>query len=120
MFGQKKEDMRVADYVLGLMDAEESAFFERAMREDPALAHRVADWRERVKRIDDSEPSTPQAEMRRKIEAELRRRGENIVLHPAALREPTSPDLPGMLLMGVACFAAGILLGGTLFWLIFR
>jgi anti-sigma-K factor RskA len=120
MFGQKKEDMRVADYVLGLMDAEESAFFEREMRQDPTLAHRVADWRDRVAKIDDTEPRTPQAAMRRRIEAELKRRGENIVLHPAAIRDTEQQDLPRLILMGVACFAAGILLGGTLVWLIFR
>lgn len=120
MFGQKKEDMRVADYVLGLMDAEESAFFEREMREDRTLARRVADWRDRVKQIDDNEPSTPHAEMRRRIEAQLKGRGDNILLHPTALREPTQHDLPSLLLIGLACFAAGLLLGGTLFWLIFR
>lgn len=120
MFGQPKEDMRVADYVLGLMDAEETAFFEREMRRDPTLAARVEDWRERVARINDREPDTPHAEMRRRIEAGLRRRGGNIVLHPAAFQERETPqiDLTGWLLMGTACFAAGILLGGTIAWLI--
>ena len=120
MFRQQKDDMRVADYVLGLMEAEEAAYFEREMRNDPILAHRVADWRDRVAQMDDSEPLTPHVEMRRRIEAGLRRRGDNIVLHPAALRQPAQRDFSGWLLMGTACFAAGILLGGTLIWLIFR
>jgi anti-sigma factor RsiW len=121
MFGQKKEDMRVADYVLGLMEAEEAAFFERDMSHDPDLALRVAEWRERVNTIDDGEQSTPHVEMRRRIEEALKRRGDNIVLHPAAaLRDPPSPDLPSLLLIGTSCFAAGIILGATLFWLILR
>lgn len=120
MFGQPKEDMRVADYVLGLMAAEEAAFFEREMRRDPTLAARVEDWRARVARINDREPDTPHAEMRRRIEAGLCRRGGNIVLHPAAFQDRETPqvDLTGWLLMGTACFAAGILLGGTIAWLL--
>ncbi|MCO5160720.1 MAG: hypothetical protein M9939_06265 [Mesorhizobium sp.] len=119
MFGQPKEDMRVADYVLGLMDAEEAAFFEREMRHDPALAARVEDWRERLAKMDQSEPDTPHAEMRRRIEEGLRRRGDNIVLHPSAYqdRDAPQPDLTGWLLVGTACFAAGILLGGIVAWL---
>jgi anti-sigma-K factor RskA len=120
MFKQQKDDMRVADYVLGLMDAEETAFFEREMRNDPVLAHRVADWRDRVAQMDEVEPLTPHVEMRRRIEAGLKRRGDNIVLHPAALREEAQRDFPSWLLMGLGCFAAGILLGGSLMWLIFR
>lgn len=121
MFGQPKEDMRVADYVLGLMDAEETVFFERDMRQDPALAARVYEWRERIARMDEAEADTPHAQMRRRIEAGLRRRGENVVLHPSAYQEREAPrsDLTHWLLMGTACFAAGILLGGTLAWLIF-
>lgn len=121
MFGQPKEDMRVADYVLGLMDAEETVFFERDMRNDPILAARVYEWRERISRIDESEPETPHAQMRRRIEAGLRRRGPNVIVHPSAFRQATAPtaDLTQWLLVGTACFAAGILFGGTLAWLIF-
>ena len=120
MFGQPKEDMRVADYVLGLMDAEETVFFEREMRRDPALAARVEDWRERLARMDEHEPDTPHAEMRRRIEAGLRREGDNIVLHPAAFQATEAPraDLAGWLLVGTACFASGLLFGGFIAWLL--
>ncbi|SMH36275.1 hypothetical protein [Mesorhizobium australicum] len=121
MFGQPKEDMRVADYVLGLMDTEETTFFEREMRQDPALAARVADWRERIARMDDAEPETPHAQMRRRIEDGLRRRGDNVIALPTAFRERTEarPELSGWPIVGAACFAVGILFGGFCVWLLF-
>lgn len=121
MFGQPKEDMRVADYVLGLMDTEETTFFEREMRRDPALAARVADWRERIARMDEVEPDTPHAQMRRRIEDGLRQRGGNIIPLPTAFHHRVEPrqDLPSWLPVGVACFAVGILLGGFCVWLLF-
>lgn len=69
---QKSDDMRVADYVLGLMDAKETAFFERDMRRDPALALAVSDWQQRVARLEEpGGPMTPQAEMQQRIRDEL-------------------------------------------------
>lgn len=59
------DDMRAADYVLGLMEPEERVGFERAMRSDPALARQVAEW---MKAVDDA-ADTPHAEMRRRIVA---------------------------------------------------
>lgn len=52
-------DMRVADYVLGLMEPNERAFFEREMREDRALAAEVAEWRARIARVDATPPPRP-------------------------------------------------------------
>ena len=59
------DDMRAADYVLGLMEPEESVSFERAMRNDPTLARQVAEW---TKAVGDA-ADTPHAEMRRRIVA---------------------------------------------------
>ena len=118
MFGQPREDMRVADYVLGLMDAEEARLFEREMQSAPGLAVQVDDWRSRVARFDADEPNTPQAEMRRRIEAGLRRHGGAPIASSAPATRPMS-DLPGLLALGTGFFVAGILLGGMLTWLLF-
>ena len=60
------DDLRAADYVLGLMEPKEVVLFERDMRLDPALADRVTLWRSRVAGMDETEP-TAQAQMRRRI-----------------------------------------------------
>jgi anti-sigma-K factor RskA len=119
MFGQPKEDLRVADYVLGLMDAEEIVFFERDMRRDPALAARVGEWRERVARIEEPEADTPHARMRRRIEAGLGRGGGKVVMLPSAAAEPrgTAGRFAGLQVCA-ACFGAGTLVGGTIAWLV--
>jgi len=117
MFGQPREDMRVADYVLGLMDAEEARLFEREMQSAPALAEQVNDWRSRVARFDADEPATPQAEMRRRIEAGLRRHGGAPISSMPSARP--MQDLPSLLALGTGFFVSGILLGGMLTWLLF-
>ncbi|MDP3896286.1 MAG: hypothetical protein Q8Q62_06390 [Mesorhizobium sp.] len=72
MSAQDSDDMRVADYVLGLMDAKETAFFERDMRRDPALALAVSAWQQRIAKLEEPVgPMTPQAEMQRRIRDEL-------------------------------------------------
>lgn len=105
----ERDDMRVADYVLGLMEPNETAFFERDMRKDPALVREVADWRERIADVDDA--NTPQAEMRRRILAGMNR--------PAATRAHARPPLwHGVLRIaaGLAGLAAAAVLLGLLRW----
>lgn len=120
MFGQPREDMRVADYVLGLMDADEARYFERELKRDPALAARVEDWRGRVALFENREPDTPQAEMRRRIEEGMRPRGGSrrpaLPLRPAPA---ATSGMPNTLAMATGFFIAGILLGGTVIWLLF-
>ena len=107
----ERDDMRAADYVLGLMAPNETAFFERDMRNDPELARHVADWRERVAHVDDDCGDTPQAEMRRRILTGMNRRRagqtpEAAILRNGALRIAAA-------LAGLAA-AAGLL--GLLQW----
>lgn len=65
-------EMRVADYVLGLMEPNEAAFFERDMRRNPELAREVADWQDRVARMVASpDAATPHAEMQQRIRDEF-------------------------------------------------
>lgn len=121
MFGQPRDDMRVADYVLGLMEPDEARYFERELRQDAALAARVNDWRARVAQFEQVDPATPQAEMRRRIEEGLRRRPPRT----AASSDATSPSkgparrVPGILAMASGYFVAGILLGGMVTWIFF-
>jgi anti-sigma-K factor RskA len=120
MFGQPREDMRVADYVLGLMDADEARFFERELKQDPALAARVEDWRARVARFEDREADTPQAEMRRRIEEGMRPRGGYLrSAQPRPTASDPKPRVTGPMGMATGFFIAGILFGGTLIWLLF-
>jgi anti-sigma-K factor RskA len=100
----ERDDMRAADYVLGLMEPNETAFFERDMRNDPALARHVADWRERF-----DEAATPQAGMRRRIEAGL--------YGFAAVRSGGWP-VPGRLAVRIAAALAGIAVAAALLGLL--
>ncbi|MCP3722408.1 anti-sigma factor [Paraburkholderia sp. CNPSo 3272] len=42
------DELRCAEYALGVLDADELREFERAMRHDPRIAQAVADWQERL------------------------------------------------------------------------
>lgn len=42
------DDLRCAEYALGLLDADERGEFERAMQHDPRIAEAVAAWQERL------------------------------------------------------------------------
>ena len=123
MFGQPKEDMRVADYVLGLMQADEARFFERELQRDPALSARVEEWRERIARLEEGDDETPHAKMRRRIEAGIRRRKAEESMSSVVTILPRlnsqAAELPGLVAVGTVCFVTGILLGGALTWLIF-
>lgn len=102
MTGSRRDDIEVADYVLGLMEPKEAAFFERDMRLDPVLAARVEDWRRRVAELAGDKPETPQGAMRGVIAAafppvRVPRQG---ALRPAAARRA---------FLGLAGAAAAIL-----------
>jgi len=103
MTARDEGDMRVADYVLGLMEPNERAFFERDMHDDPALAEAVADWRMRVAEMDDTVlPVTRHEAMRRRIESGLSRPAGAVRRPPAggSGRWDASPWRP--LALGVA------------------
>ena len=100
----ERDDMRAADYVLGLMAPNETAFFERDMRRDPALARQVDDWRARAEAIE-----TPHAAMRRRIVA-----GLNAPSRPAAPPAASPANRAARVALAVASLAAAALLLGIL------
>jgi anti-sigma-K factor RskA len=108
-------DMRVADYVLGLMSPVETARFEQDLRTDPLLADQVGAWRERVSRLKaDAEP-TPQAEMRRRIADGLSHRfGEPRQLVAAQEKPRFSIGRVDAAILGTLF---GAMIGATLVWL---
>lgn len=69
-----QDDMRAADYVLGLMNPAELVRFEQELRDNPGLSREVDAWRERVARLRDETDPTPHAEMRKRIAAGLSQR----------------------------------------------
>ncbi len=101
------EDLRAADYVLGLMEPTEAVLFERDMRGDPALADRVAFWRSRVAGVDMEEP-TAHARMRREIVEGLRGPAGGAVTRPA----------PGSLTrrLVAAAIGAGLAIAAFILW----
>ena len=102
----ERDDMRAADYVLGLMAPNETAFFERDMRRDPALARQVDDWRARAA---DEAAETPHAAMRRRIVA-----GLNAPSRPAAPPAASPANRAARVALAVASLAAAALLLGIL------
>ena len=103
------EDLRAADYVLGLMEPTEAVLFERDMRGDPALADRVAFWRSRVAGVDLEEP-TAHARMRREIVEGLRGPVRGAVVRPA----PAPGNLTRRLL--AAAIGAGLAIAAFILW----
>ena len=111
------DDMRVADYVLGLMDAREIAQFERELRHDPDLAERVEFWRARVAQADTSRLVTPQEQMRQRIaDGFVRRTGGQPVAAPAVERT----QFGRWVAISLASFACGVALGAVMVWLTFH
>ena len=102
----ERDDMRAADYVLGLMAPNETAFFERDMRRDPALARQVEGWRARAT---EEAAETPHAAMRRRIVA-----GLNAPSRPAAPPTASQANLVARVALAVASLAAAALLLGIL------
>ena len=102
----ERDDMRAADYVLGLMAPNETAFFERDMRRDPALARQVEGWRARAT---EEAAETPHAAMRRRIVA-----GLNAPSRPAAPPATGSTNRAARVALAVVGLAAAALLLGIL------
>lgn len=111
---RRDDDMRVADYVLGVMEPNEAAFFERAMRDDPSLAQQVAEWQRRVAYLEEpAARATPQAVMLQRIRDEL------------IATQDESPPLEGPVqaangpswLRRLALPAIGLALIGAILWL---
>ena len=102
----ERDDMRAADYVLGLMAPNETAFFERDMRRDPALARQVEGWRARAA---DEAAETPHAAMRRRIVA-----GLNAPSRPATRPAASPANRAARVVLAVASLAAAALLLGIL------
>ena len=100
----ERDDMRAADYVLGLMAPNETAFFERDMRRDPALARQVDDWRARAT---EEAAETPHAAMRRRIIA-----GLNAPSRPTATPLPSPRNRLARAVLALAGLAAAALLLG--------
>lgn len=111
------DDMRVADYVLGLMDAREIALFERDLRHDPDLAERVEFWRARVAQADTSRLLTPQEQMRRRIEDGFVRRAGG---RPVAARALDRGQSGRWVAIALASFVCGVALGAVMVWLTFH
>ncbi|MGB3502032.1 MAG: hypothetical protein WBA44_10435 [Mesorhizobium sp.] len=109
----KSDDIRVADYVLGLMDAREHERFERDMDRRPELARLVAAWRERVAEADASVQLTPQERMRRRIEAGLMRRAAS---GNVERRHMVTSDFRNRLTSSAIGFVVGVLVGAALVW----
>lgn len=103
----ERDDMRAADYVLGLMAPKETAFFERDMRKDPELARQVEGWRARAANPDDADDAddTPHAAMRRRIVA-----GLNAPSRPAAQPAASPANQAVRAALAVAGLAAAALL----------
>ena len=102
----ERDDMRAADYVLGLMAPNETAFFERDMRRDPALARQVEGWRARAT---EEAAETPHAAMRRRIVA-----GLNAPSRPAAPPTASPANRAARVALAVVSLAAAALLLGIL------
>ena len=102
----ERDDMRAADYVLGLMAPNETAFFERDMRRDPALARQVEGWRARAT---EEAAETPHAAMRRRIVA-----GLNAPARPIAPPAASPANRAARVALAVASLAAAALLLGIL------
>jgi hypothetical protein len=109
-----QDDMRAADYVLGLMTPVELVRFELDLRADPALALEVDAWRERVARLREDADPTPQAEMRRRISDGLSRRSPGPQLLAAAPKQPRF--ILGRLEAVGLGILMGMMLGATLVW----
>jgi anti-sigma-K factor RskA len=65
-------DGRAGDYVLGAMDGAEAVAFEAEMARDPTLGGLVAEWRDRLRELDETAVTEPAGEqLWRRIEASL-------------------------------------------------
>jgi len=107
------DDIRAADYVLGLMAPREAARFELDLRHNPDLAQRVQGWRERLAAMRGEAEPTPHAQMRQRIEDGMT--GET---EPRASPRPSKPRavLPGRPAIAAIAFGCGLLCGAILVW----
>lgn len=109
------DDIRVADYVLGLMDAREIALFERELRLNPDLAERVDVWRNRVAQADSSRLITPHEQMRRRIESGLARRAGKTDRANGLLERS---QFGRWMTISLVIFACGVALGAVMVWMV--
>ena len=66
------DDLRAAEYAMGLLDPEERRAIEERLLAEPALRDRVASWERDLARMADTvDPVVPPAALRRRIERRL-------------------------------------------------
>ena len=80
-----EQDIAAAEYVLGVMSAEERARFAALLSEDPELPGAVEFWQTRFSALDEGvEPVTPSVELWRRIETGARGPVRSVAPEPRA------------------------------------